>query len=169
MKTLRNITAVSTAFLLLFLVQGCSTLAQSSKNDKKDTVKSMIDSKSYVFKADYVIPMRGTSRSLTSDYDLVVSRDTITAYLPFFGRAYSAPIDPTQGGIKFTSTDFDYQSKEKKKGGWQVTIEPKDANDVRQLMLEISDNGYASLRITSNNREAISFNGYIKERNQKNS
>lgn len=166
MKTLKYITTGITAVMVLILIQACSVGAQAPKGDKKNAVKSMVDSKDYVFKADYVIPMRGTSRSLTSDYDLAVSKDTVKAYLPFFGRAYTAPMDPTQGGIKFTSTDFDYQTKEKKKGGWQVTIEPKDAADVRQLMLDISENGYASLRVTSNNREAISFNGYIKERSK---
>jgi len=166
MKTLKYIPTGITAVMVLILIQACSVGAQAPKGDKKNAVKSMVDSKDYVFKADYVIPMRGTSRSLTSDYDLAVSKDTVKAYLPFFGRAYTAPMDPTQGGIKFTSTDFDYQTKEKKKGGWQVTIEPKDAADVRQLMLDISENGYASLRVTSNNREAISFNGYIKERSK---
>jgi len=164
MKTLRNIAAGSIVAAILFFMQACGVGAQVPKKEKQNAVKSMVDSKDYVFKADYVIPMRGTSRSLTSDYDLAVSKDTVKAYLPFFGRAYTAPIDPTQGGIKFTSTDFNYQTKEKKKGGWQVTIELKDADDVRQLMLDISENGYASLRVTSNNREAISFNGYIKER-----
>ena len=100
--------------MVLILIQACSVGAQAPKGDKKNAVKSMVDSKDYVFKADYVIPMRGTSRSLTSDYDLAVSKDTVKAYLPFFGRAYTAPMDPTQGGIKFTSTDFDYQTKEKK-------------------------------------------------------
>ena len=41
---------------------------------------------------------------LSPYYYLKVSKDTVVAYLPYFGRAYTAPADPTEGGIKFTST-----------------------------------------------------------------
>lgn len=167
MKTFKNIAAGTAAILAFLFIQINTVSAQDSKKDKAEAVKNMVKAKNFVFKADYVIPMRGTSRNLTSDYDLNVSKDTITAYLPYFGRAYSAPIDPTEGGIKFTSTDFKYETKPKRKGGWEISIEPKDTRDVRQLTMDISESGYASLRIISNNREAISFNGYIKEKGKK--
>jgi len=157
------------ALLVVSLSLITTLSAQNGKKDKKAeqaaAVKAMIDAQRYVFKAQSVIPTGGRFRQLnTSDYDLKVGKDTIVSYLPYFGRAYSAPIDPTQGGIKFTSTKFDYQLKETKKGGWEVTIKPADGGDARQLFMTIFSNGTASLQVTSTNRQPISFNGYITER-----
>jgi hypothetical protein len=88
--------------------------------------------------------------------------DSIVTYLPYFGRAYVAPVDPTEGGIKFTSTNFSYTAKQKK-DGWEITILPKDTRDVKQMYLSVSTKGYAKLQVISNNRESISYNGYVDQ------
>ena len=90
--------------------------------------------------------------------------DTLISQLPYFGRAYSAPMDMKGGGIEFTSTDFAYTLEAKKKGRWSISIEPKDEKDVRQMILSVSENGYASLQVLSNNRDPINFNGIVVER-----
>jgi len=164
MKTLYNILAGT--FIVSFLLTAAGGCASKKipASDKAKAVSEMINSKSYVFKAEYALPRSGASRNLTPDYDLTVSPDTIISDLPFFGRAYTAPIDPTKGGFKFTSTDFEYTFSERRKGGWQVSIKPNDTRDVQQLTLDISENGYASLRVISNSREPMAFNGYITER-----
>lgn len=148
------------------------TYAQPTKADKKAAkiadIKRIITSNSYAFKANYVIPMSMPPRALTSDYDLRVNKDKLEVYLPYFGRAYSAPRNLNDGGIKLNTTDFDYKAVEKKKGGWDITIKPKKTtintvNDVQILRLDVSNDGYASLQVTSGSRQPISFNGYIEE------
>jgi hypothetical protein len=124
-------------------------------------VKAMVESGRFTFKAQTALPQSGASLPLTSEYDLRVSPDSVVSFLPYYGRAYS-PVYPGEGGIKFTSTEFAYAYKWKKKKGWDVTLTPKDTRDARQLILRISENGYASLQVISNNRQAISFNGYVK-------
>ena len=127
----------------------------------KDQVKNLIENKNFVFKAQSASPMGGTNRPLTSEYDLRLLGDSVVTYLPYFGRAYTAPIPGESGGIRFTSTEFDYKAKQRRKGGWEITIVPKDVNDVRQIMISVSENGWANLQVTSNTRQPISFNGYI--------
>lgn len=162
--------------LVLFAVSssGQLALAQTTKAQKKEAkraaLKAKIDSDHFVFEANYVNPQRGSGRALTSEYDLRVSPDTIVSYLPYFGRAYVAPTNPLEGGIKFTSTKFAYTKTKNKKGGWSILIKPKDKNisdmrDVNSLQLNISEDGYASLQVMSTNREQISFDGVIKESN----
>ncbi|HEX9508930.1 MAG TPA: DUF4251 domain-containing protein [Puia sp.] len=152
-------------FILALLSQSTLLYAQSTKADKQAEkaagIKNLVDSQNFVFKAQSAMPMSGRTRQLTSDYDLKVTKDQIVSYLPYFGRAYTAPIDPSQGGIQFTSKDFDYTVEARKKGGWDVQIKPKDYRDVQQMSLSISENGYATLQVTSTNRQAISFYGYI--------
>ncbi len=144
----------------------------SKKQDKAAKIKAMVEAQNYVFEANYVSPMRGTAKSLTYGYDLVVSKDTVKAYLPYFGRVTIAPADPSDGGVKFTSTHFDYKSTLNKKGSYEIVITPKENNmqgskDVRYLRLTIGSSGYATLQVTSNNRDPISYNGTIEARNPK--
>jgi hypothetical protein len=123
----------------------------------------MIDAPHFIFKAQSAQPSRGRIVHLNSEYGLSVSGDTLHSYLPYFGRAYSAPIDGRGGGIDFTSRDFRYNKQERKKGRWDISIRPADAKDVREMFLTVFDNGSASLRVHSNNREVISFNGYVAQ------
>lgn len=107
--------------------------------------------------------MRGSVIQLTSDYDIRISGDSITAYLPYFGRAHTARMN-AEGGIRFTSTNFQYQVTKRRKGSWLVLIEPNDTRDVRQMSLSVSSSGYGILQVNSNNRDPISFNGYLAEK-----
>jgi len=136
-------------------------LQAQDKQDKKAVVSNMVESQRYVFKAQTALPTSGRTRQLNSDFDLQITKDTIASYLPYFGRAYTAPVNPTEGPLTFTSTKFDYKVTNRKKGGWDIVITPQDQQDPRQMMLSIFENGSASLNVTSNNRQPISFNGYI--------
>lgn len=139
--------------ILLF---NSALLAQNNNASTAD----LIQSKHYVFKVQTVLPTGGSIRHVTSDYDLTISGDTVISYLPYFGRAYVG-IDPNEGGINFTSTSFGYNVENRKKGGWDITITPKDTKDVRTMTLSISESGYGSLQVISNNRSSISYNGYV--------
>jgi hypothetical protein len=137
---------------------------QAAENVKELAIKKMVDSQQFVFVAETALPTGGSSKMLTSDYDLKIKKDTIVAYLPYFGRAYNAGYGSTDGGIDFTSINFKYTKEDAKKGGWNISIEPKDTKDPSQkLSLYISKDGYGSLQVSSNNRQNISFNGYVRE------
>jgi hypothetical protein len=164
MKTIKSIK--KTAQFFLIVAASCLHIVYAQDSAKTSAVKNMVDSKNYVFVAQTVLPVSGRTRQLTSYYDLTVSKDTIVSSLPYFGRAYTAPINPSEGGINFKSTNFEYTVKDRKKGGWDILIKPKDANDVQQLLITVFENGIASLQVISSNRQAISFNGYITERKQ---
>ena len=149
--------SIFTLTLALLFTAGFSAHAQDLD---KTTVYSMVSSGRFIFKAQSANPMTGNNVQLTADYDLKVSPDSLVAFLPYFGRAYT--INPNaEGGIKFTSTDFEYKSKQKRKKGWEISINPRDTREVRQMSLSVSPNGYATLQVISNNRQPISFYGYL--------
>ncbi|MDB5154474.1 MAG: hypothetical protein JWR54_3225 [Mucilaginibacter sp.] len=169
MKPLRNILV-----LLLIVAAGQNIAnAQTTKKDKQAAkeaaIKNSINARHYTFIANYVLPQRGSARQLTEVYyDLRVTKDSVIAFLPYFGRAYfDVPYGATDGGIKFSSTKFDYKVTEKKKGGWEIIIKPTDVKNINSLTLYISTDGYASLSVNSINRDFISFNGYLKEEKKK--
>lgn len=138
--------------------------AQGQSTTTEEKTASLIKSGEFVFTARTALPMRGSSRNLTSEYELSVSRDSIVSYLPYFGRAYTAPMDPSKGGIQFTSTDFGYRVDDLRKGGWRITIQPKDEKDVRQMVLTVSEAGYGTLQVVSNHKQPISFYGVVGRR-----
>ena len=148
------------ASLLIIFAAGSFTLHAQEKDPV--ALKNMLESKTFVFKARTAYPQTGTSRILTPEYDVKFSTDKIVSFLPYFGRAYSANPYSSDGGIKFTSTDFNYVASQSKKG-WRVTIIPKDANAVQQLYLDVSSSGYATLQVTSADRQNISFHGVVEK------
>ena len=155
-------TAILLGSLFLFTI---GVQAQDANEKKRDAqaIQQLVESKEFVFRAQSVTPIRGGFRQLTSEYDLRLLGDSLVSYLPYFGRAYSAPLDPRQGGLQFTSTEFDYEVKPKKKG-WDIRLKPKDVTSVQQMTLNVTTTGRATLQVISNNREPISFNGVIAKR-----
>ena len=123
-------------------------------------VRQKIEGKEYRFIAQRASPMRGRSIELSSLYDLRVSGDSVIAALPYYGRAYAAPIDPSNIGISFSSIIADYQSAYRKKR-WEISIRPKDAISADEMTLTVYPNGRASLQVNSHSRQPISFNGYL--------
>jgi hypothetical protein len=162
---------------LAFLLIGVQLFAQTNK---ETTVKIVAD-KNYTFVANTALPMSnndisrvlammpgsqgGGSINLTgSQYDFRVTKDSIVAYLPYYGRSFSAPMDPTQGGIKFTSKDFTYTESKNKKGSYTIQINTMDVKrENYRFTINISTNGYASLTASSMNKQPIIFNGYLDE------
>lgn len=178
MNIKRNCTSVLYSFLLLslFLFGGSKANAQSVKTTraqktalKKQDIKKMMDNQNFVFMAQMALPLGWKTINLNYDYSLTVSKDSLDCYLPYFGRAYVAPYNPTdpaETGIRFKTKKFDYNNS-LKKSGWEITLIPHDVKETRQLILTVSELGYASLNVISNNRQAISFNGYVMENKPK--
>lgn len=166
-------TSKSSKILLLtfsFLLCLHPVWAQNTRAKKKqakiEAVKKMVNNRNYVFIAQFANPLGWKTINLNYDYNVVISKDSIDSYLPYFGRAYVAPYnptDPSETGIQFKSKKFDYQQSAARKGIWEITIIPHDVKETRKFILDISDEGYANLSVTSNNRQTISFTGYIIE------
>lgn len=147
---------------ILPVIMFSSKSLSAQETEQKQIIKSLIDAQRYSFIAQIAVPFSMPGRQLTSDYELKVSKDTVEAYLPFFGKTNSIPGSLSDNGINFKATDFKYTLQEKKKGGWNIKITLKDAGETKQLSLTVSATGYATLQVTSTNREFITFNGYIQ-------
>ncbi len=156
-----------------------ATVQVSAQTDKETTAR-LVESKNLVFNATTAYPLSGADINAVlskmpggqsgnaiqlngSDYQLKIGKEQVEAYLPYYGRAFSPQRDINDSGIKLKSENFSYISEKKKKGNYVITIKPKNDRDVQTMTLNISQNGYASLSVTSNNRQPITFNGYISE------
>jgi hypothetical protein len=151
MKNLRFLIAI------VLLIFSGSLFAQH----KSDRVKSIIESKHYTFVAQSALPTKGNFRNLTSEYDMRVNGDSLAVYLPYFGEAF-APVDPTENPLEFSTSTNKYVASQSKKGNWNITITPSGIHDARQFNLSVSSSGYGTLTVNFNNRQPISFNGFLR-------
>ena len=141
------------------------TIAEE-KNLPEEIVLSVIEqaiaADNWIFIADRALPQRGRSRNLTGQYEVRFSKDTIIAFLPYFGRAYSGPVLETRSPLDFKSTDFTVSKAQNDKGRWNITIRPKDYREVQSFDFMLFNNGSAQLNVQLTSRSSISFNGYVK-------
>src|SRR5882724_12009422 len=124
-----------------------SSEKQEKENAKIDALKKAIESRRFVFMAQSATPMSGRTRQLTYDYQLDLRNDTVVSDLPYYGRAYSSSYGGSDGGIVFTTTNFEYSAKEGAKGGWDIIIAPKEIRTVTRMMLSVSNAGYGTLTV----------------------
>ncbi|MEO8820622.1 MAG: DUF4251 domain-containing protein, partial [Ginsengibacter sp.] len=117
----------------------CSSSKKIEKLNNED-VMGMLNSQRFVFVAERANPLRGSSRLLTSSYDVTVKKDTLNSYLPYFGRAFQAPFDPTKSPLEFKSYKFSYTISQKNKSDWDVYINPTDISGVQQFVFNIFGN-----------------------------
>jgi hypothetical protein len=81
--------------------------------------------------------------------------------LPYFGRMFNPSYDTSKNSYRFTSKDFTLSKILNKKGNLVYTISPKDVDHVRVIYIEVYKNGSAYVSIDSNDRQPISYNGYL--------
>lgn len=146
--------------IVIFLIFISGTVLAQHKADR---TRSILESKNFSFIAQSALPSRGNFRNLTSEYDLTVIGDSLSVYLPYFGEAF-APIDPTENPLQFSNKGIKYSASQTRKGNWNITIVPSGIHDARQFNLSITSSGYGTLTVNFNNRQPITFNGYLSTR-----
>ena len=162
-------------FAIIFVFIYTTTIVNAQDKDAKATkiaqVSYLIKSADYTFVANSMSPQRGGMRSLNGAvYNLNITKDKITATLPYVGNMYSAPsLNENDNGILLNCSDFVYNVKVNKKGNWDISIKPNTQGptgtaNINTMRLSVYADGYASLMVRCNDREPISFDGYIEPR-----
>lgn len=149
--------------IFLGLALGTSALTSSAQELPEADVERLVQGRHFVFVPQTMSPQQPNFRNL-SGFDLTVTPDTLLSYLPYYGRAFSAPINSSKGALDFTSVKFDYKANKNDRNEWDIVMQPKDGSGVQTMDLTVYDNGRALLRVNSRDRQFISFNGYIMER-----
>jgi hypothetical protein len=135
---------------------------QERKQKQKEQTTKLINSKQFQFVARQAMPLGGRTLDLTTNPNFVrFYPDSIDADMPFFGRAYNVPYGGT-GGIKFNGKPKEYTiTPQKKDKGFLIDATVNTTTDTYSLILSVSNSGYGTLTINSNNRNAISYYGQI--------
>ncbi|RZL14759.1 MAG: DUF4251 domain-containing protein [Pedobacter sp.] len=160
-------------FIALFLFAGTVAFGQAGA----EKLPGLLKSKKFTFYATSALPQNsaeiaramrnipgGSASNIQLDaliYDVVVKPDTISSWLPYYGRTYVPSLDRDDRGIIFDSKDFTYEETTSKKGVTTITMKFNDVKLHQRMMLTITKSGYATLNVTSVDRSNITFNGYV--------
>ena len=161
----------SRLFLPLLMIVCLHSFAQTSADQKKKDeyiqMEKLIGSKKFHFHALSETSMKGITRQLTIDYGLKLNKDSLSVYLPYFGQSYSADYADTDLSIQFNTNQFSYVADTTKKGGWEITIVPKNQPRANKIFMSVSAGGYCTVQVTSNTRDPISYYGTINAFNDR--
>ena len=100
------------------------------------------------------------SVNLTSPYSLEIHGDSILSYLPYFGRAYSAPYGGGEG-LTFKEVATEKEQTSEKKGSSEIKFRVKTKEDVYMFRVEVYPNGSVTINVTPVNKQAITFYGDV--------
>lgn len=170
MKKLINILGAA----VLIFMNSCA----STGNIPSEKVSSLLDSGEFTFMAQQAnptnydvvnvmnsLPGTSSSRMLNLDYGytIQIKKTELSVELPYFGRMYTPSYDTSKNSYRFTSKDYTINQEAGKKGSSVYTIVTKDQPNVRRIIMEVFRNGKAFVSVDSNDRQPISYDGYIME------
>lgn len=156
---------MKTSKLILLCLVGLTatmpTSAQSRKESRKETrsekkarteraVKEAIDSRTYKINVNRMQPMRGSSRTLTTDYSLKVGNDSVHSYLPYFGVAYNIPYGGGKG-LVFSEPITDYTTEKLKKGRVRIEFKTRSEGYEHGYSLTVYPNGSVTIHVQPSN------------------
>ncbi len=166
-------------FCAMMIFQNCSS--QQSMNSSN--IQTPVDVQNFVFHAQRANPTNYDGINMVnslpggnamrildlngSNYTLSVKDNTLESVLPYFGRMFNPSYDQDRNSYRFTSKDYTVSSSEGKKGKTILRIQPKDVSYVSEIIIEYFKNGKAYLSIKGNDRQPISYDGYLTKNVEK--
>lgn len=165
--TMKTFTLVILAVLFLVTSGFQPSDRRQRKLQKERETMELIESGQFRFVARSARSSLGNFNNLSPNYDLVFDSMRVKAFLPYYGRAYSAPYNG-EGGVKFNIKADRIEKKwEKRKKRYRITTQVRDNDDSYSILLTASLSGYADLQINFQNRQMISYYGTIEKLNKK--
>ena len=135
-------------------------MKEERKLEKQKQIEAIVNAKEFVFVPRTAMPsgMKPVNLSVNQNY-IKFQPNFIDSYMPFFGRAYSGGYG-TDTGLNFKGQPKIFTVEKKEKAFW-ITIVVRGETDNFRLFLSVGFEGSASLSISSNNRDTISYQGEI--------
>ncbi|MBO6096972.1 MAG: DUF4251 domain-containing protein [Bacteroidales bacterium] len=153
------------SFVALAIVSACGVSQQTAQrrvaeqNKVTQTVRQKLDGRAYQIDINYMVPLRGGAKAV-SNYSVSVDESTIDSHLPYVGEARSVPYGGGKG-LTFKDKIESYTDSGWVKDKRTIVVKVKNEEDSYIYTLEVFDNGTASVRVSSRNRDEISYMGRL--------
>ena len=160
--------------IVAFVLTGCSASSSSTSSDDKSSKEekklaeyentvALVEAGNYEYTLRAASPMGGKTVQITSTYTLEAKDGVYKAYLPYYGRAYSASYGG-DGGIDFDGEPADLTLvKDSDKRTITVAFTVKNENELYECTLVVGSSANGTLTITSSKRQTISYYGVVSK------
>lgn len=157
-------------YLVLFatltvLLTACGTGNGLTKAEREAQVTRQVqeglDTRHYTIAVDWMKPLGGMARHVTSNYELKVNGDEVDSYLPYVGEAYRVPYGGGKG-LNFKGKIENYTITYPTSNRSHIEFMVNNGEDVYYFRIDVFNNGKSIIDIIAQERDAISFDGEMK-------
>ena len=151
------------AIMALLLIAGCATQQDRTERQAhvRTAVTEAIASRQMRIEIRSMNAMRYGSRMVTPDFFLELRGDTLRSYLPYLGQAHQAPMMSPSIGLNFDAPILQYVESQPKKNLTRLELAVRTQEDSYLYTIEVFDTGEADIRVRSQHRDPISFDGNV--------
>lgn len=150
-----------TVFAALLLT-ACGTGNGLTKAEREAAVTRQVqeglDTRHYTIAVDWMKPLGGMARHVSSNYELKVMGDKVDSYLPYVGEAYRIPYGGGKG-LNFKGDIEDYSITYPTSNRSHIEFKVNNGEDVYHFRIDVFNNGKSIIDIIAQDRDAISFDG----------
>ena len=160
---MKKLLSVSFPLVLLMLwLAGCGTSSGMTKAEREAQttrqVQEALDTRHYTITVDWMKPLGGMARHVSSNYELIVNGDEVVSYLPYVGEAYRLPLGGGKG-LNFTGKIDNYSINYLTSNRAHIEFSVTNNEDSYHFRIDVFNNGKSIIDIIARDRDAISFDG----------
>lgn len=148
--------------IVMVLCTSCGTSNGLTKAEREAAVTRQVqeglDTRHYAIAVDWMRPLGGMARHVSSNFELKVNGDEMDCYLPYAGEAYRLPYGGGQG-LNFKAKIEDYTINYLTSNRSHIEFTAKNVEDTYHFRIDVFNNGRAIIDIVPVDRDAISFEG----------
>lgn len=148
--------------VLMVLLTACGTSNGLTKAEREaqvvQQVQAAVENQVYTIAVDWMKPLGGMPRHVTSDYELKVNGDEVDNYLPYAGEAYRLPYGGGKG-LNFKGKLHNYKVSKTTSNRYVIEFDVTSEEDAYHYRIDMFTNGKAIIDIIGRDRDAISFDG----------
>ena len=148
--------------LVAIMLQACGSTDGLTKAEREAAVTRQVqeglDTRHYTIAVDWMKPLGGMARHVSSNYELRVNGDEIDSYLPYVGEAYRLPYGGGKG-LNFKGKIENYSINYPTSNRSHIEFLVNNGEDVYHFRIDVFNNGKSIIDIIAQDRDAISFDG----------
>lgn len=148
--------------LVTMLLAACGTSNGLTKAEREaqvvQQVQAAVDAQRFTIAVDWMKPLGGMPRHVSSTYQLKVDGDEVDSYLPYVGEAYRLPYGGGKG-LNFKGKIYNYQVLRSTSNRYVIEFDVKSDEEAYRYRIDLFTNGKAIIDIIGQDRDAISFDG----------
>ena len=150
------------AATMLAALVACGTSNSLTKAEREAQIVQMVqaalDQGNYTIAVDWMKPLGGMPRHVSSNYMLKVIGEEVDSYLPYVGEAYRLPYGGGKGLI-FKGKITDYMVTRPTSNRYTIEFNVNNDEDTYHYRIDMFTNGKAIIDVYGHDRDAISFDG----------